>query len=120
MPTTERRPLRPGVRSLLLTMVLAGCAAPPTPPIEIPGEGDVTVVASPPPPSRPPEPTTDSPWPGAVFLSGYFTWDGRAWAWIGGHWEDGRPGFAWTPSRWERRGARWALVRGGWRRSSTQ
>jgi hypothetical protein len=81
----------------------------------------------PPPPAQPiyaqaapPEPIVEvqpvMPFAGAVWLPGYWHWNGGTYAWIGGRWSAGRPGYAWQPHRWERRDGRWAQVPGGWRR----
>jgi hypothetical protein len=93
-------------------------AAPPQP----------TVVYEPPPAppaveieSAPPEPIVEVrpavPFAGAVWIPGYWQWNGVRHLWVGGRWSAPRPGWGWEPHRWERGpGGRWHFVHGGWRR----
>jgi WXXGXW repeat (2 copies) len=58
-----------------------------------------------------------APGPGYVWISGYHTWDSRAYVWVPGRWD--RPPRAranWVPARWvhDRRNG-WYLVEGHWR-----
>jgi hypothetical protein len=56
------------------------------------------------------------PFAGAVWIPGYWHWNGARHVWVGGHYSAGRPGWAWEPHRWVRgpHGYRWAP--GHWRR----
>ena len=56
------------------------------------------------------------PYPGAVWIGGYWGWSGSRHNWVPGRWERGRHGYAWNPHHWENRGGRWRLEGGGWRR----
>jgi hypothetical protein len=55
------------------------------------------------------------PYPGAVWVGGYWNWSGNRHVWQPGHYERPRPGYRWAPHHWERsqRGG-WALQGGGW------
>jgi len=51
-----------------------------------------------------------------VWVSGYHQWDGRAYAWTPGRWE--QPPHAhgrWVAHHWVRRNGGWVLVEGHWR-----
>jgi hypothetical protein len=51
-----------------------------------------------------------------VWVSGYHRWDGNAYAWSPGRWEQPpRPHGRWVPHHWVRRGGGWVLVEGHWR-----
>ena len=56
------------------------------------------------------------PFPGAVWIGGYWGWSGGRHNWVPGRWDQGRQGYAWNPHRWESRGVRWHLQGGGWQR----
>ena len=50
-----------------------------------------------------------------VWVSGYHRWDGNAYAWSPGRWEQPpRPRAHWVAHRWVRRGGGWVLVDGHW------
>jgi len=56
------------------------------------------------------------PFPGAVWIGGYWGWQGGRHVWIGGRWEHPRAGYVWEPHRWVNAGGHWRLMGGGWRR----
>ena len=57
------------------------------------------------------------PYPGAVWITGYWGWSGGHHVWVGGHYEHGRPGYAWQPHQWVHGGdGRWHLEEGHWAR----
>ena len=68
----------------------------------------------------PPQPYTEvvpvMPYPGAIWIGGYWGWSGGRHNWVPGRWDQGRPGYAWTPHRRESRGGHWYLQNGGWAR----
>jgi hypothetical protein len=69
---------------------------------------------------RPPRPIIEarmaSPGPGYVWINGYHRWDGNAYAWNAGRWEQPpRPNARWVAHRWVRRGNGYVLVEGRWR-----
>jgi hypothetical protein len=52
----------------------------------------------------------------AVWVSGYQRWDGNAYGWTPGRWEEpARPHARWTAHKWVRRNGGWVLVEGRWR-----
>jgi hypothetical protein len=62
-----------------------------------------------------------APFRGAVWIGGYWGWDGSHHNWVSGHWSARRSDSAWTPDRWRRapgkghgRKAGWVLVPGHW------
>ena len=76
-----------------------------------PGEEIVADVA--PPPSYV-EVVPVVPYAGAVWINGYWGWHGGRHTWVGGRWEQPRPGYAWAPHRWVPRDGRWHLEGGAW------
>jgi YXWGXW repeat-containing protein len=61
------------------------------------------------------------PFRGAVWIPGFWYWNGGQHLWVAGRWSAPRQGYAWTPDRWQRdnrRGhdGRWVLAPGHWRR----
>jgi hypothetical protein len=61
---------------------------------------------------RPPPPSRNHVW-----VSGYHQWNGNAYAWSQGRWEQRpRPRARWVAHRWTRqRSGSWVLVEGHWR-----
>jgi hypothetical protein len=90
---------------------LAGACVPPPPtgPVD---ESALVIEAAPPEPV--PEAISDPPWPGAVWIGGYWNWTGVRFVWLGGRWERPTPGFRWMPHRWERRAGHFRFVPGHW------
>jgi hypothetical protein len=79
------------------------------------------------PPRNLTERRTPSPFRGAVWIQGYWGWDGGQHTWVAGHWSAPQHRAAvWTPDRWTRakgngkgkgRGqAQWVLMPGHWSR----
>lgn len=56
-----------------------------------------------------------SPYPGAVWIDGEWTWSGGNYVYVRGHWDRPRPGHVWVRGSWEHtnHGYRWR--RGYWR-----
>jgi len=51
-----------------------------------------------------------------VWISGYHRWDGNAYVWTPGRWEQPpRPHAHWVAHRWNHRRDGWVLVEGHWR-----
>jgi hypothetical protein len=75
------------------------------------------VVAAP--PAYPPPPreyVTVRPAREAVWVSGYYTYTHRGYAWVPGHWEIPPRGYrTFVQPRWERRSQGYVYVRGTWR-----
>ena len=56
------------------------------------------------------------PYAGAVWINGYWGWRGGRHYWVGGRYEQPRPGYAWAPHRWVQHDNRWHLEGGAWLR----
>jgi hypothetical protein len=73
-----------------------------------------------PPPRNIAERRPPIPFRGAVWISGYWNWNGSQHNWVAGHWSARRGDSVWTPDRWKRgKGhdkGRWVLVPGQWTR----
>ena len=54
------------------------------------------------------------PFAGAVWLGGYWGWNGGRHQWVPGRWDHPRPGYQWRPHAWVNQGGRWHLHGGGW------
>jgi hypothetical protein len=92
----------------LLANLLGACVSVPPEPYD-----EVVVVAPPPPrveyPGYP-------PYPGYVWIDGYWSWGGRQHAWVPGRWAAPRPGYVWVAPRWIQDGRRWRMHDGRWER----
>ena len=55
-----------------------------------------------------------APVAGAIWIDGYWGWRGGRHAWVGGRWEQARPGYGWRRHAWVQQGGRWHLHGGGW------
>ncbi len=55
-----------------------------------------------------------APYPGYVWLNGYWNWAPSGYVWIGGHWAAPRPGYRWVPHRWVHAGRGWRMTGGRW------
>lgn len=74
----------------------------------------VYVDAAPPPPYAEVVPVL--PYAGAVWIGGYWGWNGGRHNWVPGYWERPRAGYRYEPHRWEPYQGRWHLRIGGWAR----
>ena len=94
----------------LVTALACACALVPVGPSV---QGEVIIEAAPPPTQV--EAIPVAPYPGGVWIEGYWHWNGVRYVWYGGHYERPRPGWVWVAHRWYRgpRG-RWHFVRGHW------
>ena len=72
------------------------------------------VYADAPPPPPYAEVVPVLPYPGAVWIGGYWGWNGGRHSWVPGYWERPRSGYRYEPHRWEPRQGRWHLRLGGW------
>jgi WXXGXW repeat (2 copies) len=57
-----------------------------------------------------------SPYAGAVWMPGYWSWNGAQYVWVAGSWVAPRPGYLWVPGHWRGTPYGWRWVRGHWRR----
>jgi len=80
------------------------------------GPGGEVVVANVAPPAPYYEPIPAVPYAGAIWIGGYWGWQGGRHVWVGGHYEHGRPGYTYQPHYWVAHGDRWHLEGGQWQR----
>jgi hypothetical protein len=73
------------------------------------------------PPRNIAERRTPPPFRGAVWIAGYWGWDGEHHNWVSGRWSARHAKSVWTPDRWQRQPghgkgekARWVHVAGHW------
>jgi hypothetical protein len=83
-------------------------------------EATTTVVVQQPPPPPPPPPSevvSVQPAPGAVWIPGYWAFDGYRYVWVSGGWQMPPPyHYAYVAPHWVYRGGRgYIFVRGYWR-----
>jgi hypothetical protein len=104
--------LRTGISGAALA--LAGCVVAPVGPYPYPYDQGPVVTVAPPPPQV--EVVGVAPYPGYVWLGGYWGWVGGRYAWVGGRWAAPRPGYRWYPHRWEPVSGGWRHYPGHWER----
>lgn len=56
-----------------------------------------------------------APYPGAVWIGGYWGWNAGRHVWINGRWDAPRPGYRYEPHMWQRQGNGWREAPGRWR-----
>jgi hypothetical protein len=78
-----------------------------------PATAEVTVGQAPPAPQV--EAQTAPPYSGAVWIGGYWAWNGRQYIWVPGSWSAPRPGFVWVPGHWKATPGGWKWAAGHWR-----
>lgn len=72
--------------------------------------------APPPPPAPPAETVTAPPAPNALWIPGFWTYNGSGYAWTGGHWEVPPPNArTYMAAHWENQGGVPVYVQGSWR-----
>ena len=76
--------------------------------------GAPAVIVDTPPPPPYAEALSVMPFPGAVWVGGYWGWRSGRHHWVPGYWDRPHPGYYHQPHRWENRGGRWHLRLGGW------
>jgi len=80
----------------------------------------VVYAAPPPPPPAPPQAADivpPVPSPNAVWISGYWAFDGRGYVWLAGHWEVPPPDVrVYVAAHWEREGSHYRYVPSYWQR----
>ena len=82
-------------------------------------EADIVAEQTTTAPAPPPEPRVEAPAAApvtsAVWIPGFWQWDGAAWVWVPGSWQL-RPGASvtWRPPTWQPRGTVHILVPGAW------
>ena len=92
---------------LALSLTLSACVAEPG------YYGGAVLVA-------PPFPRVEyygpAPYPGNIWLGGYWNWAPSGYYWVRGHWAAPRPGYRWVPRRWVDTAHGWRMTGGGWAR----
>ncbi len=77
---------------------------------------NVAVASVPPQPPPPSELQTAQPTPSAVWIYGFYDFDGYRYQWVPGHWEIPPPNSAaFVRPHWRYRGGSYVYVRGYWR-----
>jgi len=103
---------------LLSATMLSGCVVVPYPRqaayYDGPGPSQSNIVVDVAPPAPYAEVVPAIPYFGALWLGGYWGWNGGRHQWVPGRWEQPRPGYAWRPYAWAQQGGRWHLHAGGW------
>jgi hypothetical protein len=95
--------------SVLLLAVLVGCLAYVPPPVD-------AVYAPGPPPAPLVETVPVIPFPGAVWIGGYWGWGPSGYYWNRGYWgRPPHPGGAWVPGRWHHHPRGYYYNPGRWR-----
>lgn len=96
---------------IIAAVVLASCAYPS--PVHSPVDNP-TALSEVTPPLPLPEMTDDTPWPGAIWLAGYWDWDGVRYIWNPGRWASASEGWRWSPGHWESTDRGWRFVGARW------
>lgn len=77
---------------------------------------DYAVATPPPPPAPVREVVVAQPAPDTVWVSGYYIYESRGYAWVPGHWERPPPRYhAFVAPHWRRHGGNYVYVQGYWR-----
>lgn len=112
MPTPVPR-LRNAAIGLGLSLALSACVVAPRGYYARGYYGGAIVVA-------PPAPRVEyygpPPYPGEIWIAGYWRWGGRRYRWVPGYWTAPRPGYRWMPRRWVHGPRGWHMAGGRWRR----
>ena len=93
-------------------VALGGCAVYPNNPYYAGGGGAVIASSAPPPLYA--ESYGAPPYAGALWIGGYWGWEGSRHVWTPGRWEHARPGYHWVPRTWEQHGNQWHQRGGHW------
>jgi hypothetical protein len=76
----------------------------------------VAVPEVPPPPAPPQDIMSPQPTPSAVWIAGFYAFDGYRYNWVPGHWEIPPPSYqVFVRPHWVYRGGSYIYVRGYWR-----
>ena len=108
--TSDRFTLARTVRSILLSLVLAGSISS--------GAAlarSIVVEIGPPPPRVETVPTLHH---GYAWAPGYWAWHGNKHVWVNGHTMHARNGYEWSPDRWNEVNGRHEFQQGRWIRTS--
>jgi hypothetical protein len=94
--------------------LLAGCYVVPARPYYYDNGYEYGPVVTVAPPAPEVEVVGVAPYPGAVWIGGYWNWVGGRHVWVRGRWEAGRPGYRYEPHMWRREGNGWREAPGRW------
>ena len=94
--------------------LLAGCYVVPARPYYYDNGYEYGPVVTVPPPAPEVEVVGVAPYPGAIWIGGYWNWVGGRHVWVRGRWEPGRPGYRYEPHMWRRDGNGWREAPGRW------
>ena len=97
----------------LVATTLSACVVAPARPYAYGPPGEV-VIANVPPPAPYVETLPPPPFAGALWIGGYWGWQGGRHVWVPGRYEHPREGYAWVPHHWAQHDGRWHLEGGGW------
>jgi len=76
----------------------------------------VTQQLPPPPPAPYQETISPAPSPNAIWIPGYWSYDGRGYTWMHGGWETPPPNaHAYVSAHWERQGDHYVYLESSWR-----
>jgi WXXGXW repeat (2 copies) len=115
---------RSATAALLSALALSACVVAPPQPRPVvyntypvyaqPAPPPATVIVDVPPPPAQVEVVPGAPFIGAVWVGGYWGWNGGRHLWTPGHYVRPVAGYRFVPHRWENGGGRWALRGGFW------
>lgn len=94
--------------SLFVLAVVSGCAA-----RSASEPARIVYVASPPPRPLVEDPSAPSD-PEAIWVAGYWHWNGVRYVWVPGHWEKAQVDRTWQPPMYSFAGGRWSYRPGQW------
>lgn len=100
----------------LAALGLGGCVVAPVPPPQYGYGAPAYDVVNVPPPAPQYEVVGVAPYPGAVWIGGYWGWASGRYVWNRGYWHAPHPGYRWAPHRWVPQGGGWHAEGGRWER----
>jgi hypothetical protein len=100
----------------LAVLALGGCVVAPVPPPQYGYAASGYEIATVPPPAPRYEVVGVAPYPGAIWINGFWGWNGGRYVWNRGYWHAPRPGYQWVPHRWVPQGGAWHGHGGRWER----
>jgi len=80
------------------------------------GYVDAPVYATAAPPAPIAEVQPVAPFVGAIWINGFWNWNGGRYSWVPGRYERPRAGYHWEPRRWSSSPRGGWQMQGGWRR----